>query len=97
MINKCNNYKFKFNNLFFPDKSIIFNYCSIENKRTQFIVSICRFIIYVYLSIILNNIHTNITSDAIKITVLILKIILFIFTAINFLLIYHVYGGIILS
>ena len=97
MNNKCNNYKFKFNNLFIPDKSIIYNYCSIENKRTQFIVSICRFIVYIYLSIILSNIHNNIKSEATNIILLILKIILYTFTGINLLLVYHVYGGIILS
>mgnify|MGYP001353501483 CR=1 FL=1 len=92
MSNNCSIYKFNMKDLLIPNKLILNNICKLKDKRNLFIISIIRFIIYIYLNIIFNNIYNYLKDNfALRIILYIFYSILLTSTIINFIIIYQIY------
>lgn len=92
MSNDCRIYEFNIKHLLIPNKLILNNICKLEDKRNLFIVSVIRFIIYIYLNIIFNNIYDYLKDNiALRIILYIFYSILLTSTIINLIIIYQIY------
>jgi len=91
-MNECNNYKIKIRDLIIPSKINLVKICSLEDKRNLFIISIFRFIIFIYINILFKIYYKKYSKNIIfKSLLLLLYSIIATLTIINMVLIYYIY------
>ena len=87
----CINYNFELIDLLIPSKKIIKKICNLNDKRNLFMISVIRFIIYIYLILIYKKIYKKYNTNFVfnSLFILFYSIITTI-TIINLLIIYYI-------
>jgi len=87
----CINYNFELIDLLIPSKTSIKKICNLVDKRNLFIISIVRFIIYIYLILIYKQFYKKYNSNFVYNSLFILFYSIITTAAIiNLLLIYYI-------
>jgi hypothetical protein len=87
----CINYNFELMDLLIPSKTSIKKICNLNDKRNLFMISVIRFIIYIYLILIYKKIYKKYNTNFVfnSLFILFYSIITTI-TIINLLIIYYI-------
>jgi hypothetical protein len=87
----CINYNFDIKDLIIPSRTNLKKICNLDDKRNLFIVSIIRFIIYIYLILIFKQFYKKYNNNFVFNSLFILFYsILATSTILNMLLIYYI-------
>ena len=91
-MSKCINYEITIRDLIIPSKVNLVKICNLKDKRNLFIVSVIRFIIFIYINILFKIFYKRYNKNIIfKSLLLLLYSIIVTLTIINMVLIYYVY------